>query len=112
MGVVGKYHTVRCNNQISYVDVVLADHGIYEVVGLYHMCDHTYYIHMVLADHGKYKVAGLYHRCDHPYYLPMVPANYDSIRWLASTMCVITQAMQLWYRPTILYYHGQLVPCV
>jgi len=51
MGVVGKYHTVKCNNQISYVDVVSANHGIYEVVSLYHMCDHPYYATTVLADH-------------------------------------------------------------
>ena len=51
--------------------------GRYGVIGLYHMCDHSYYVDVVPANHSKYGVVGLYYMCDHSYYVNVVLANHS-----------------------------------
>src|SRR5712672_3995253 len=69
----GQYH--KCDH-LYYVDVVLANHSKYGVVGWYHKCDHLYYVDVVPADHSKY-VVGQYHMCGHLYYMDVVLANHS-----------------------------------
>ena len=42
-----------------------------------YMCDYSYYVDVVLADHSKYGVVGLYYMCDHSYYVDVVPADHS-----------------------------------
>jgi hypothetical protein len=41
------------------------------------MCDHPYYVDVVLANHSKFGVIGQYHMCDCSYYMDVIQANHS-----------------------------------